>query len=291
MARKRVLLLLVAAFAVAGASVAVAQASTGGRSHHHDGDRGGGGPATATPIKHLVVIFQENVSFDHYFGTYPDATNPDGQPFYASPRTPVRERAGGAAADGQPELEQPAAPERRTGGDVRPGPRLQRRAERLRPWADGHVRPEDRRKPDARAVPEERGQPGARRRHQSELRGHGLLRRQHRDRPVELRPALRDERQLVRDKLRSLDAGRDQRDRDEHVRRDLRPDERRGQRAGVRRPARDPADDSERVATAAGAGHDVQRLRSQLRHLLLDPGREDGRVRRSRWAARTSATC
>jgi phospholipase C len=25
--------------------------------------------ATATPIKHLVVIFQENVSFDHYFAT------------------------------------------------------------------------------------------------------------------------------------------------------------------------------------------------------------------------------
>ena len=25
----------------------------------------------ATPIKHVVVIFQENVSFDHYFGTYP----------------------------------------------------------------------------------------------------------------------------------------------------------------------------------------------------------------------------
>jgi phospholipase C len=33
-------------------------------------------PATATPIKHLVVIFQENISFDHYFGTYPYATNP-----------------------------------------------------------------------------------------------------------------------------------------------------------------------------------------------------------------------
>jgi phospholipase C len=30
---------------------------------------------TATPIKHLVVIFQENVSFDHYFGTYPNALN------------------------------------------------------------------------------------------------------------------------------------------------------------------------------------------------------------------------
>ena len=35
---------------------------------------------TATPIQHLVVIFQENVSFDHYFGTYPNATNPKGEP-------------------------------------------------------------------------------------------------------------------------------------------------------------------------------------------------------------------
>lgn len=44
---------------------------------------------TATPIKHLVVIFQENVSFDHYFGTYPYAQNPAGEPqFMASPNTP-----------------------------------------------------------------------------------------------------------------------------------------------------------------------------------------------------------
>src|SRR5215469_334110 len=28
---------------------------------------------TTTPIKHVVVIFQENISFDHYFGTYPYA--------------------------------------------------------------------------------------------------------------------------------------------------------------------------------------------------------------------------
>jgi len=28
-------------------------------------------PATATPIKHLVVIFGENVSFDHYFDQIP----------------------------------------------------------------------------------------------------------------------------------------------------------------------------------------------------------------------------
>ncbi len=44
---------------------------------------------TATPIQHLVVIFQENVSFDHYFGTYPFALNPAGEPrFQASPDTP-----------------------------------------------------------------------------------------------------------------------------------------------------------------------------------------------------------
>ncbi len=43
----------------------------------------------ATPIKHLVVVFQENVSFDHYFGTYPNATNPPGEPrFVPARRTP-----------------------------------------------------------------------------------------------------------------------------------------------------------------------------------------------------------
>jgi phospholipase C len=35
---------------------------------------------TATPIKHLIVIFNENRSFDHYFGTYPNALNPEGEP-------------------------------------------------------------------------------------------------------------------------------------------------------------------------------------------------------------------
>ena len=37
---------------------------------------------TTTPIKHLVVIFQENVSFDHYFATYPTATNPASEPSF-----------------------------------------------------------------------------------------------------------------------------------------------------------------------------------------------------------------
>ncbi len=46
-------------------------------------------PPTATRIKNLVVIFQENVSFDHYFGTYPVAANPGNEsPFFAQPGTP-----------------------------------------------------------------------------------------------------------------------------------------------------------------------------------------------------------
>jgi phospholipase C len=49
-----------------------------------------GAVATTTPIKHLVVIFQENVSFDHYFGTYPNAANPVGEPaFTAKKGTPT----------------------------------------------------------------------------------------------------------------------------------------------------------------------------------------------------------
>jgi phospholipase C len=36
--------------------------------------------AEMTPIKHVVVIFQENVSFDHYFATYPNAMNAAAQP-------------------------------------------------------------------------------------------------------------------------------------------------------------------------------------------------------------------
>jgi phospholipase C len=47
------------------------------------------GPAPRTPIKHLVVIFQENHSFDVYFATYPVAANPPGEPgFCARADTP-----------------------------------------------------------------------------------------------------------------------------------------------------------------------------------------------------------
>jgi phospholipase C len=47
-------------------------------------------PTTAsTAIKHVVVIFQENVSFDHYFGTYPNAANTGGTTFTAAVGTPT----------------------------------------------------------------------------------------------------------------------------------------------------------------------------------------------------------
>ena len=45
-------------------------------------------PSAMTPIEHVVVIFQENISFDHYFATYPNAANSDGTPFTAVKGTP-----------------------------------------------------------------------------------------------------------------------------------------------------------------------------------------------------------
>jgi phospholipase C len=54
-------------------------------------------PATLTPvtsaqvIKHVVVIFNENISFDHYFGTYPNAANlsSDANKFTVATGTPT----------------------------------------------------------------------------------------------------------------------------------------------------------------------------------------------------------
>ncbi len=66
------------AFAAAGGTAPATAAPA------HPGHGGG----TATPIKHVVVIYDENVSFDHYFGTYPQAANTDGTPFTAARHTP-----------------------------------------------------------------------------------------------------------------------------------------------------------------------------------------------------------
>jgi phospholipase C len=85
---RRALVASVAATCALGATVAVAATDHGARSSARAGVRSRSTPTVAgsstgaTPIKHVVVIFQENVSFDHYFGTYPHAANTSGEPFF-----------------------------------------------------------------------------------------------------------------------------------------------------------------------------------------------------------------
>jgi phospholipase C len=63
---------------------------------------------TATPIHHLVVIYQENVSFDHYFAAYPVAANPAGEPpFQAKSHTPTVNGLTGALLTANPNSTQP----------------------------------------------------------------------------------------------------------------------------------------------------------------------------------------
>jgi len=60
---------------------------------------------TPNQIRHLVVIFQENVSFDHYFATYPVAANPSGEPvFMALPNTPSVNGLSGGLLTNNPNL-------------------------------------------------------------------------------------------------------------------------------------------------------------------------------------------
>jgi phospholipase C len=95
---RRNLLSTVAMFAVAAAVSGPVAADdfhgNGPDFGRHDNDGHHGSPRdearTATPIKHLVVIFNENRSFDHYFATYPKAQNPSGEPvFKAARHTPA----------------------------------------------------------------------------------------------------------------------------------------------------------------------------------------------------------
>ncbi|MEU6478631.1 alkaline phosphatase family protein [Streptomyces sp. NPDC047017] len=73
--------------ALAGAAaLTVLGGATPGRAAGSGGH--GGHPATATPIQHVVVLFDENISFDHYFATYPKAANTDGTKFTAARNTP-----------------------------------------------------------------------------------------------------------------------------------------------------------------------------------------------------------
>ncbi|MFC4080641.1 phospholipase C [Amycolatopsis samaneae] len=86
---------VLAAGALAAAVALAAGACSGGDQSSSSGPKPAPGQAvsaeaaaTATPIKHVVVIFGENISFDHYFGTYPNAANTDGTRFTPAPGTP-----------------------------------------------------------------------------------------------------------------------------------------------------------------------------------------------------------
>jgi phospholipase C len=97
-------MLLALALATVGGAIITQSAAAGG---HGKGDPKNTSPTT-TPIKHLVVIFQENVSFDHYFGTYPNATNPPGEPkFTAAPNTPSVNGLQGALLTNNPNSSNP----------------------------------------------------------------------------------------------------------------------------------------------------------------------------------------
>jgi len=79
---KRTVRLALVSVALCASLGTVVQADVSGRDDH--------GGQTQTPIKHVIVLFQENVSFDHYFGTYPRAQNNPGEvSFHAVAGTPT----------------------------------------------------------------------------------------------------------------------------------------------------------------------------------------------------------
>ena len=99
----------------------------------------------------------------------------------------------------QPQLGAAAAAPPGAGRDLRPGPQLHERAEGLQRRRDGQVRRVHR--AGTPAPPTEYGRAGP---------DHGLLRRQHRHRHLELRAALRHERQRLQHDLRPVHARRAQ---------------------------------------------------------------------------------
>ena len=109
--RTRSLAAVLAAGALGASAIglSVSSADSGGGGGTTVGSDPAAAFATATPIKHLVVIFGENVSFDHYFGTYPTALNPPGEPkFTPLPNTPSVNGLNAALLDANPNLYNPA---------------------------------------------------------------------------------------------------------------------------------------------------------------------------------------
>jgi len=102
--------LMIAALATGGPALAAG----GG----HQGPGGQGIGDTTTPIKHVIVVYQENVSFDHYFGTYPHAANTDGTRFRRSTGHPDGERPQRGPVEQQPERDEPGPAHAGPGADL-----------------------------------------------------------------------------------------------------------------------------------------------------------------------------
>ena len=152
---------------------------------------------TKTPIKHVIVLFQENISFDHYFATYPMAMNlPASAAFHAAPGTPTVNGLTEALLTHNPNKANPVRLLAAAGGDLRHGSRLHAGAAGLRRRADGQVH---------RIHVALCRREGLRRQC-----GDGLFRRQYGDGAVELRPAFRPQRQFLRHEFRPLEPWRHQ---------------------------------------------------------------------------------
>ncbi len=172
---------LLVAGQIAGPAVANAQANS---------------RATATPIKHLVVIFQENVSFDHYFGTYPVALNPPGEPkFKAAAGTPSVNGYTDALLFNNPNFLNTTL-----NGNGASNPFRLDRSEAATADQDHDYTPEQQAFHGGLmdGFPKYTGTPGPPPTGQTTNgAGDGLLRRQYGDGVLELRAAVCDERQLV----------------------------------------------------------------------------------------------
>ncbi len=77
------------------------------------------------PIKHIVVIFGENISFDHYFGTYPNALESQraSRAFHAAAGTPTVNGLKGALLTQQPESQRRERRRRDESVSPEPAPR------------------------------------------------------------------------------------------------------------------------------------------------------------------------
>ena len=155
-------------------------------------------PGTVTPIQHLVVIFQENISFDHYFGTYPNAMNPKGQPvFKAAAGTPSVNGLTAALLTNNPN-------QNTANGTGATNPFRLDRSQAATSDQNHNYTPEQLALHGGLvdmypamvgvAGTTEPGRNPARLHPRNHRHQHGLLRRQYRDGPLELRAALRDER-------------------------------------------------------------------------------------------------